>query len=160
RRTREYRSRLGSGRALDRGPQPRDEPRTSRHQRLRTRPDRDARARADARWRLQCGRGDRRWLHRQRALALPGAVVVRVLIADDQELVRSGFRLVLELAGIDVVGEAQNGREAVEASRKLRPDVVLMDVRMPEMDGLEATRRIALSGVPSRVLILTTFDLD
>ena len=86
--------------------------------------------------------------------------MVRVLIADDQELVRSGFRLVLELAGIDVVGEAQDGREAVEATRRLRPDVVLMDVRMPEMDGIEATRRIALSGVPSRVLILTTFDLD
>jgi DNA-binding NarL/FixJ family response regulator len=86
--------------------------------------------------------------------------VVRVLIADDQELVRSGFRLVLELAGIDVVGEAQNGREAVEATRTLKPDVVLMDVRMPEQDGIEATQRIALSGVPSRVLILTTFDLD
>jgi DNA-binding NarL/FixJ family response regulator len=86
--------------------------------------------------------------------------VVRVLIAVDQELVRSGFRLVLELAGIDVVGEAQNGREAVEAARTLRPDVVLMDVRMPEMDGIEATRRIVLSGVSSRVLILTTFDLD
>ena len=86
--------------------------------------------------------------------------MVRVLIADDQELVRSGFRLVLEIAGIDVVGEAQNGREAVEATRTLKPDVVLMDVRMPELDGIEATRRIALSGVPSRVLILTTFDLD
>jgi DNA-binding NarL/FixJ family response regulator len=86
--------------------------------------------------------------------------VVRVLIADDQELVRSGFRLVLELAGLDVIGEAQNGREAVETTRRLRPDVVLMDVRMPELDGIEATRRIALSGAPSRVLILTTFDLD
>jgi DNA-binding NarL/FixJ family response regulator len=86
--------------------------------------------------------------------------MVRVLIADDQELVRSGFRLILELAGIDVVGEAQNGNEAVKVTRKLTPAVVLMDVRMPEMDGLEATRRITLSGVPSRVLILTTFDLD
>ena len=86
--------------------------------------------------------------------------MARVLIADDQELVRSGFRLVLELAGIDVVGEARNGREAVEATRTLKPDVVLMDVRMPELDGIEATRRIALSGVPTRVLILTTFDLD
>ena len=86
--------------------------------------------------------------------------MVRVLIADDQELVRSGFRLVLELAGVDVVGEARNGREAVQATRTLRPDVVLMDVRMPDLDGIEATRRIALSGVPSRVLILTTFDLD
>jgi DNA-binding NarL/FixJ family response regulator len=86
--------------------------------------------------------------------------VVRVLIADDQELVRSGFRLVLELAGLDVIGEAQNGRDAVETTRCLSPDVVLMDVRMPELDGIEATRRIVLSGAPSRVLILTTFDLD
>ena len=86
--------------------------------------------------------------------------MVRVLIADDQELVRSGFRLVLELAGVDVVGEARNGREAVEMTRTLKPDVVLMDIRMPELDGIEATRRIALSGAPSRVLILTTFDLD
>jgi len=86
--------------------------------------------------------------------------VVRALIADDQELVRSGFRLILELAGIDVIAEAENGRDAVEPTRTLRPDVVLMDVRMPELDGIEATRRIALSGVPSRVLILTTFDLD
>jgi DNA-binding NarL/FixJ family response regulator len=86
--------------------------------------------------------------------------VVRVLIADDQELVRTGFRLILETVGIDVVGEAENGRQAVEAARTLKPDVVLMDVRMPVMDGIEATRRIALSGAPSRVLILTTFDLD
>ncbi len=85
----------------------------------------------------------------------------RVLLADDQTLVRTGFRLILGADGIDVVAEATNGTEAVEAARRTRPDVVLMDVRMPEMDGLEATRRI-LSGAPGepRVIILTTFDLD
>ncbi|MFD6127165.1 response regulator [Streptomyces hydrogenans] len=85
----------------------------------------------------------------------------RVLLADDQTLVRTGFRLILGADGIDVVAEATNGAEAVAAVRRIRPDVVLMDVRMPEMDGLEATRRI-LTGVPDapRVIILTTFDLD
>ncbi|MFF6814294.1 response regulator [Streptomyces sp. NPDC012403] len=86
---------------------------------------------------------------------------LRVLLADDQTLVRTGFRLILGADGIDVVAEATNGIEAVEAVRRTRPDVVLMDVRMPEMDGLEATRRI-LTGAPDtpRVIILTTFDLD
>jgi DNA-binding NarL/FixJ family response regulator len=83
-----------------------------------------------------------------------------VVLADDQELVRSGFRLILELAGLEVAGEASDGREAVELARSTRPDVVLMDVRMPGMDGIEATRRIAQAGLPSRVLMLTTFDLD
>ena len=83
-----------------------------------------------------------------------------VVLADDQELVRSGFRLILTLAGIDVVGEAADGREAVSLVRAHRPDVVLMDVRMPVMDGIEATRRIAAADSASRVLILTTFDLD
>ncbi|NEC09432.1 response regulator transcription factor [Streptomyces sp. SID7909] len=85
----------------------------------------------------------------------------RVLIADDQTLVRTGFRLILGADGIEVVGEAVNGAEAVDAVRRTRPDVVLMDVRMPEMDGLEATRRIltGAAGQP-RVIILTTFDLD
>jgi DNA-binding NarL/FixJ family response regulator len=82
------------------------------------------------------------------------------LLADDQELVRTGFRLILELAGIDVVGEAADGRTAVEAARRLRPDVALMDVRMPGMDGIEATRRIGQAGLATRVLVLTTFDLD
>jgi DNA-binding NarL/FixJ family response regulator len=86
--------------------------------------------------------------------------MTRVAIADDQELVRSGFRLILELAGMEVVGEAADGRAAVELAREARPDVVPMDVRMPEMDGIEATRRIAQAGLPSRVLVLTTFDLD
>ncbi|MDT0345914.1 response regulator transcription factor [Streptomyces litchfieldiae] len=86
---------------------------------------------------------------------------LRVVLADDQTLVRTGFRMILTAGGIDVVAEATNGAEAVDAVRRTRPDVVLMDIRMPELDGLEATRRI-LTGTPSepRVLILTTFDLD
>ncbi|MEO6090481.1 MAG: response regulator transcription factor [Umezawaea sp.] len=86
---------------------------------------------------------------------------LRVVVADDQTLVRTGFRMILTADGIDVVAEATNGAEAVDAVRRTRPDVVLMDVRMPEMDGLEATRRIltGAAGEP-RVIILTTFDLD
>ncbi|MFB6674829.1 response regulator [Streptomyces sp. NPDC056390] len=86
---------------------------------------------------------------------------LRVLLADDQTLVRTGFRLILGADGIDVVAEATNGTEAVEGVRRTRPDVVLMDIRMPEMDGLEATRRILGGATDSpRVIILTTFDLD
>jgi DNA-binding NarL/FixJ family response regulator len=88
--------------------------------------------------------------------------MIRVLLVDDQALVRSGFRLILETReDLDVVGEAEDGREAVELARKLRPDVILMDVRMPNVDGLEATRQL-LDGREEgpRVLILTTFDLD
>ncbi|OIJ94089.1 response regulator [Streptomyces monashensis] len=84
----------------------------------------------------------------------------RVLIADDQTLIRTGFRLILTARGIDVVGEAADGAEAVAAVRELRPDVVLMDIRMPVMDGLEATRRILARTPDCRVLMLTTFDLD
>jgi DNA-binding NarL/FixJ family response regulator len=83
-----------------------------------------------------------------------------VLLADDQELVRAGFRLILELEGFDVVGEAGDGAQALELARSLNPDVVLMDVRMPRMDGIEATRRIGLAGLRTRVLVLTTFDMD
>ena len=87
--------------------------------------------------------------------------MIRVLLADDQELVRSGFRLILELAGgIEIAGEAADGREAVRLGKELQPDVVLMDVRMPELDGIEATRLLRRAGVDARVLVLTTFDLD
>ena len=89
--------------------------------------------------------------------------VVRVLIADDQALVRAGFRMILDAEDdIDVVGEASDGLEAVAQSKRLKPDVVLMDIRMPELDGIEATRRVLAEGGenPSRVLMLTTFDLN
>jgi DNA-binding NarL/FixJ family response regulator len=87
--------------------------------------------------------------------------LIRVLIADDQSLVREGLRLMLDAeSDIDVVGEAENGKQALEQTRSLDPDVVLMDVRMPELDGLEATARLAESGARARVLMLTTFDLD
>jgi DNA-binding NarL/FixJ family response regulator len=87
---------------------------------------------------------------------------VRVLIVDDQALVRAGFRMILEAEeDIDVVGEAGDGAEAVEAARRLTPDVVLMDVRMPELDGIEATRRLLGNGAAStKVVMLTTFDMD
>ncbi|MEE1797620.1 response regulator transcription factor [Streptomyces sp. JV176] len=84
----------------------------------------------------------------------------RVVIADDQELVRTGFCLILRARGIDVVGEAADGAEAVEAVGALRPDVVLMDIRMPVMDGLEAARRVLARAPECRVIMLTTFDLD
>jgi DNA-binding NarL/FixJ family response regulator len=89
--------------------------------------------------------------------------VIRVLLADDQGLVRAGFRALLDAEpGIEVAGEARDGREAVELTRSLKPDVVLMDIRMPELDGLAATREIAadrgLAGV--RIVILTTFEID
>jgi DNA-binding NarL/FixJ family response regulator len=87
--------------------------------------------------------------------------VIRVLLVDDQALVRSGFRMILEAQpDLDVVGEAENGREAVSLAAVTSPDVVLMDVRMPELDGLEATRLILRDRPETRVLILTTFDLD
>jgi DNA-binding NarL/FixJ family response regulator len=87
--------------------------------------------------------------------------VTTVLIADDQPLQRFGFRMLLESQDdMTVVGEAANGSEAVRMTAELRPDVVLMDVRMPGLDGIEATRRIAAAGDRTRVLILTTFDLD
>ena len=86
---------------------------------------------------------------------------LRVLVADDQELVRAGFCVILEAAGFTVVGEAADGEAAVALAASERPDVVLMDVRMPVMDGLEATRRITSSGDGApKVVILTTFDLD
>jgi DNA-binding NarL/FixJ family response regulator len=88
-------------------------------------------------------------------------VTIRVLIADDQALIRGGFRMILSAADdIDVVGEAIDGVDAVRQYATLKPDVVIMDVRMPTMDGIEATRRLTDGRPPARVLILTTFDLD
>ena len=86
---------------------------------------------------------------------------IRLLLADDQPLIRAGFRMILEETGdIDIVGEAQDGTEAVRLAGELKPDVILMDVRMPGTDGIEATRHIVARNRAARVLILTTFDLD
>jgi DNA-binding NarL/FixJ family response regulator len=86
--------------------------------------------------------------------------VLRVVVVDDQELVRSGFALILERAGMDVVGQAADGLEALDVVRATSPDVVLMDVRMPRLDGIEATRRLVAEQPDLKVLALTTFDLD
>ena len=83
------------------------------------------------------------------------------MVVDDQALMRTGFRMILETAdGIDVVAEAGNGFEALAEAERSKPDVILMDIRMPELDGVEATRRLAEAEPDARVLILTTFDLD
>ncbi|HWH29364.1 MAG TPA: response regulator transcription factor, partial [Mycobacteriales bacterium] len=83
-----------------------------------------------------------------------------VVVADDQELVRSGLRMVLEARGVDVLGEAGNGREAIDVVEQHRPDVVLMDIRMPVLDGIAATRELVARAASTRVLVLTTYDLD
>jgi DNA-binding NarL/FixJ family response regulator len=88
---------------------------------------------------------------------------VRVLLVDDQQLIRAGFRMILDAEeGVEVVGECADGVQAVDSAKRLKPDVVLMDIRMPEMDGIEATRRIVSADgeTAPRVLMLTTFDLD
>jgi DNA-binding NarL/FixJ family response regulator len=88
-------------------------------------------------------------------------MTIRVVIADDEALVRTGLRLIIEAApDIEVVGEANDGAEAAQVARELEPDVILMDVQMPIADGIEATRRIVQSGVPTNVLMLTTFNRD
>jgi DNA-binding NarL/FixJ family response regulator len=88
-------------------------------------------------------------------------MTVRVLLCDDQALVRSGFRMILDQrTGIEVVGEAEDGVQAIELAKRRSPDVILMDVRMPNLDGVEATRRLVAAGSPARIVILTTFDLD
>ena len=88
-------------------------------------------------------------------------MTIRILVCDDQALVRSGFQMILEAQpDIEVVGEAEDGREAIDLANRLLPDVILMDVRMPTLDGVEATRRLVAQGTEARVLILTTFDLD
>jgi DNA-binding NarL/FixJ family response regulator len=88
-------------------------------------------------------------------------MTIRVVVADDEELVRTGLRLILDTEpDIEVVGEASNGRHVVEMATALQPDVVLLDIRMPEMDGLEATRLLLGGGSTSKVVVLTTFDLD
>ena len=86
---------------------------------------------------------------------------IRVLICDDQALVRAGFRAILgSKPEVEIVGEAENGAEAVALAERRRPDVILMDIRMPVLDGVEATRRLVTEGSPARILVLTTFDLD
>ncbi|RZT88677.1 LuxR family two component transcriptional regulator [Pseudonocardia sediminis] len=88
-------------------------------------------------------------------------MTIRVLLADDQEMVRTGFRLILGAEdGIEVVGEVGNGVDAVTRARELRPDVVLMDIRMPQLDGLEATTALAADPSPPRIVVVTTFDDD
>jgi DNA-binding NarL/FixJ family response regulator len=83
-----------------------------------------------------------------------------VVLADDQDLVRSGLRVLLEARGVEVLAEAENGRAALAATRSHRPDVLVMDIRMPVMDGIAATRELLAAGLATRVLILTTYDLD
>jgi DNA-binding NarL/FixJ family response regulator/signal transduction histidine kinase len=133
------------------------------YQRPRPRPRRHPRTREDLRRRDERGTCTGGWLHPQRTPTgrpLP-AMSIRVLVADDQSMVRAGFRMLLSgEPDIEVVAEASNGIDAIDKAARFHPTVVLMDIRMPELDGLEATRRILAADETARILILTTFDLD
>ena len=137
-------------------------PAAGRRERRRPRPRRHARACDHARWHsLRRPRPGRRFRRRRRPPVPEGRHMIRVLIADDQGMVRSGFTILLNAQpDIHVIGEAVNGEEAVARAAEQRPDVVLMDVRMPVMDGLAATRIITAGEDAPKVLVLTTFDLD
>ena len=129
----------------------------------RLRDHRHARARRAARRRLLGRPAPRRRLPRRRpaARARAGPMTIRVILADDQPLVRAGLRMLIEQTpDIDVAGEAGTGAEAVQLARDTGPDVVVMDIRMPGMDGIEATQLITAGDTPARVLVLTTFDDD
>ena len=91
---------------------------------------------------------------------MTGEAPLRTLVVDDQELVRAGFRMILERGGLEVVGEAADGESAVALAKRFVPDVVLMDIRMPVLDGIEATRQVVAAHPEVRVVVLTTFDLD
>ena len=122
---------------------------------------RDDRACPTPRGRTRRGARRRRLHRHHEAPCRSGASnVTTVLLADDQAMVRSGLRMILELRGLEVVGEASDGAEAAALAAELAPDVVLMDVRMPGTDGIEGLRRIVAAGLPCRVVVLTTFDLD
>lgn len=138
-------------------------PRPSRRRRPGARPARDARAPGALRRRAVQRTDRRRRLAHSGAPPTPrrGPAVIRTLIADDQALVRGGFRMILEAQpDIEVVAEAADGRQALEAARLHRPDVVLMDIRMPGLDGIQATRRLLAAGSGPKVMMLTTFGLD
>src|SRR5262249_45580863 len=137
--------------------------RINHQQRTRQRPYRDPRARQALRRRDDHGRGGRRRLQAQHPPPTLGRtqLMIRVLIADDQSMVRAGFRMLLSRQeDMEVVAEASNGLEAVAKAARFDPTVILMDIRMPELDGLEATQRILEADNAARILILTTFGLD
>ena len=152
---------LRAGHARARRPRRRPRRHAAVHRRRRPRHRRDARARDDARRHARGRAAARGRLPRPRPPAAGGIVTIGVVLADDQALVRGGFRMILDnKADLEVLGEAADGREAVALVERLKPDVVLMDVRMPDVDGLEATRRIVGAGSPARIIVLTTYDVD